>query len=291
LIHGLARPVVPGLLPLPAAFWDGHDGAAGSTLDPVIEAVVFDLDDTLIFEEAVARASLRKVAETVGVEASGADETILARIRAVWRSGPYWSQCTELGLASWEGLWADFGGCHPSLEPLRGWIPRYQRLAWRGSLEAFGIVDEDLAEQAAETYKSLQRSGHSLRPEAFAVLTILRAYTSIGLLTNGPPDVQRTKMTTCGLSDCFDAVVISGEVGHGKPDPAAFERVVEELGAPPERSVMVGDSWERDVVGSTLAGMQAVWVSHGRPTPASADICEVVVSVADVTMDLVRSLA
>ena len=42
-------------------------------------------------------------------------------------------------------------------------------------------------------------------------------------------------------------MVISGETGIGKPDPAAFGRALELVDASPEHAVMIGDSWERDV--------------------------------------------
>ncbi len=32
---------------------------------------------------------------------------------------------------------------------------------------------------------------------------------------------------------------------------------------------MIGDSWERDVMGALAAGMRAVWISHGRAAPFS----------------------
>jgi len=62
-------------------------------------------------------------------------------------------------------------------------------------------------------------------------------------------------------------VVISGETGIGKPDPASYGRALELLGVAPEHAVMVGDSWERDVQGALAAGLRAVWISDGRPAP------------------------
>jgi putative hydrolase of the HAD superfamily len=207
-----------------------------------VDAVVFDLDDTLFFEQDVARASLRKVAQAIGVYAADADEVILTTAREIWRAGPYWDLCFELGFASWEGLWADFEGCHPSLEPLRAWVPEYRRQAWSRSLAAFGLGDGGLTEASAQTYKTLQRAGHSLRPGALAVLNSMKPHVRIGLLTNGPPDIQRTKLASYGLCDLFEAVVISGEIGHGMPSSVAFAAVLDSLGASAGRSVMIGDS-------------------------------------------------
>lgn len=85
--------------------------------------------------------------------------------------------------------------------------------------------------------------------------------------TNGPPDIQRLKLSRSGLAECFDQVVISGETGIGKPDPRVFLLAAERLGTAAADTIMVGDSWERDVVGAARAGMRAVWLSGGRVPP------------------------
>ena len=42
--------------------------------------------------------------------------------------------------------------------------------------------------------------------------------------------------------------------------PEAFQYKTK-LGAKAESAVMVGDSWERDIIGALDAGLSAVWVS------------------------------
>jgi FMN phosphatase YigB (HAD superfamily) len=60
------------------------------------------------------------------------------------------------------------------------------------------------------------------------------------------------------------SIQISGEVGVGKPNPSAFEMILDKLGVRAAEAVMVGDSWERDIQGALEVGMQAVWVANGR---------------------------
>jgi FMN phosphatase YigB (HAD superfamily) len=69
----------------------------------------------------------------------------------------------------------------------------------------------------------------------------------------------------------------------GKPDPAVFAHALDRLGAEPETAVMVGDSWERDVVGALGAGMSAVWVAGGRSPPERRAEVPVVDSVGELT--------
>ena len=99
------------------------------------------------------------------------------------------------------------------------------------------------------------------------VFDAVAAAHPVGLITNGPSDIQRLKLEQSGLTGAFGAEVLSGELGMGKPEPAVFTGLLAELGADPAASVMVGDSWERDVLGGIGAGMSAVWIADGRPLP------------------------
>ena len=47
-----------------------------------------------------------------------------------------------------------------------------------------------------------------------------------------------------GLLGDFDEVVLSGNHGLRKPDPAVFQLVLDDLGLPPEECVFVDDSEE-----------------------------------------------
>lgn len=65
-----------------------------------------------------------------------------------------------------------------------------------------------------------------------------------------------------GLAARLDAVVFSSDVGIRKPRPEIFRRALEELGAPAERALFVGDRLVADVRGAHDVGMrtvQAMW--------------------------------
>lgn len=246
-------------------------------------AVIFDLDDTLVIEEEVARRSLRQVAGLIpGENPQRFEEVVLRCAHATWRTGPCFSLCQDLGIASWEGLWSTFEGGHPDLDDLRAWARGYRPAVWRQALAEFEVDDPELAAAMADAYVSAQRRGHSLVDGAGDLVRSLAGRRPLGLLTNGPPDIQRLKLDGTGLADCFDAVVISGELGIGKPDPAIFAHTLDQLGAAAASSIMIGDSWERDVLGALGAGMAAVWIADGRPVPEKLDA----VSVVDRTCDL-----
>jgi len=57
-------------------------------------------------------------------------------------------------------------------------------------------------------------------------------------------------------------VVISEDVGVVKPAPAIFEIALRQLGCASAQAVMVGNSWETDILGARQAGLSAVWLNR-----------------------------
>ena len=246
-------------------------------------AVIFDLDDTLIVEQSFAMASLREAISVFpGVDSVAAEPVALEAVRSVWRRGADYALCLDLGLASWEGLWSTFEGNHDSLAGLHDWAPAYRTEAWQTVAAAFGIEDPGLAQQASERFEVAQNRGHPPIDGMDHALDVARARGPVGLLTNGSSDLQRLKLDQAGLAGAFDIVVVSGEVGVGKPSSAVFELVLEGLGAGVEGSVMIGDSWERDIVGALATGLRAVWIADGRTPPEDDPRVTVVESVREL---------
>lgn len=63
-----------------------------------------------------------------------------------------------------------------------------------------------------------------------------------------------------GLSELFDAVVVSDEMGLRKPHPQLFTSACERIGLDPAVCLHIGDSHHADVRGATDAGLDAIWV-------------------------------
>jgi putative hydrolase of the HAD superfamily len=105
-------------------------------------------------------------------------------------------------------------------------------------------------------------------PGAADLVRRLRRDYPVGLLTNGPSVAQRDKLRELGWMELFDAVVVTGDLDAGKPDPGAFHAICDALGAEPAETVYVGDEVEADVRGATDAGLAAVQVVYdGGPDP------------------------
>lgn len=76
----------------------------------------------------------------------------------------------------------------------------------------------------------------------------------------------RPLIDALGLTDSFDATIISAEVGLEKPDPRVFRLMCDRVQASPAETLHLGDSHRRDVEGARSAGLQAhLW--DGRTPP------------------------
>ncbi len=234
-----------------------------------VRAVLLDLDETLIHErastDAALLATLADPCSVRGWDAGALGRAVLEEAGKLWRAGPHHAYCVHIGISSWEGLWATFAvGDDPDTAGLRGWAPTYRREAWRRGLEsAVGVEDPDLCADLAERFVSERGQRQVLFRETLPVLTALRvAGMRLCMVTNGDRDLQRRKAAGSGLVPLFDHVVVSGELGVGKPEPEIFEYALGLVGARPEEAVMVGDSLPRDMAGGQAAGVWTVWLDR-----------------------------
>jgi len=107
-----------------------------------------------------------------------------------------------------------------------------------------------------EAYRSHRRPV----PGALTLLRHLqRSGRSIVVVSNNLRSEQVEKLRVTGLAPWVNLLVCSEQVGVTKPDPRIFYAALSGAGATPDQAVMVGDSWESDVVGAVRAGIRPVW--------------------------------
>ncbi len=114
-------------------------------------------------------------------------------------------------------------------------------------------------------------------PGAVALLQELRRHgVKIGIVTNNLLEEQKDKLAACGLSGLVDALVTSEEFACTKPDPQIFGIALDLVGCTRAEAVMVGDSWEADIVGARNAGIRAVWFNRfGAAQPPGEPVEEI----------------
>ena len=101
-----------------------------------------------------------------------------------------------------------------------------------------------------------------LFPETMSALIHLKAHGyHLGVISNGLTIKQYEKLVRLGLHHFFDSVVTSQEAGVEKPDVAIFELAMETMDCKAENSVMIGNSFNDDILGAINAGMSAVYLT------------------------------
>lgn len=101
-----------------------------------------------------------------------------------------------------------------------------------------------------------------LNPHARKVLKWLKdRNVQIGLICNTgvtPGFALRQLLTQYGVTEYFDHMVFSDEIGIRKPDSVIFRLVAEKLKTTPSQIVHIGDNLKLDVWGAKNAGYNAI---------------------------------
>jgi len=218
------------------------------TSTPMLRALLFDLDDTLVEGHNSHRAAMEAAcAQTADAHP---EQTV-------------------------EGLRRAFAALYQRLEPyLHAGVATFgpeTREALNEAIPACKLTRE-LAEELGQRYLWERRERYALFPEVPGVLSELAKHLRLVVVTNGPGTIQREKIAALGLDRWITHFAISGEVGSAKPDSLIFERALQLAEARPAEAMMVGDCLERDVAGAAALGIQTAWLRRDLPLERSAGI-------------------
>ncbi len=233
----------------------------------MIRAVLFDLDETLILDEAVSETAfenaLDHIQQKYPLERTVFRANLERHKTQLWKASPYQGYFSRIGHSASEVLWADYHSLNlPETRGLAQWAAAFRLEVWNAALLEQGIFNPELAPILVDNWKK-DRASYPWYPEVNRLLNQLSITYALGIVTNGVPDLQRKKLRGAQLEEGFGAIAISGELDVGKPERGIFEWVCEVLKVEPHECVMVGDNPERDVAGGIAAGMKTVWVDRG----------------------------
>jgi len=230
--------------------------------------LLIDLDDTIILEEQSAQNALLQTVKLVlkhyDVSSLEFVSSVRNQARILWQSLPTYPFCKSIGISSWEGLWGNFTGEDPNLKRLNALKDDYQVNSWNNALKDYNIHSIRLARELSETFNRERRKQHVWFPEAEGVLGGLHLRYSMGLITNGAPDIQWEKIKGCHVEPYFDLILISGEVHSRKPEKKIFEKAISFFNKDRSSFIMIGNSLRSDILGAKNAGIISVWINRKR---------------------------
>jgi YjjG family noncanonical pyrimidine nucleotidase len=198
--------------------------------------VFFDADGTLFDYDAAEAAALEGGFEVRGLPYETSIGPLYSTINAaIWRE-------FELGEISQAELKTE----------------RFDRL-----FEAVGLTEDSAA--FSRSYLEILAAQTTLLDGAEELLRDLEGRVEMLLITNGLAEVQQPRFSASTIHRFFSEIVISGEIGLAKPDPAIFAFALEKIGRPArERVLMIGDSLGSDILGGANSGVDTCWYNPDR---------------------------
>lgn len=233
-----------------------------------IKAILFDLDDTLLWDDRSVQEAFRvtceEAAKQVAVDPEELEQAVRKEARALYQTYETFPFTKNIGINPFEALWANFtGGADENFRKLQALAPTYRTEAWTRGLKALGIDNSALGYELGELFPVERRNRPYVYEETFAVLKQLKEEYTLLMLTNGAPDLQQEKIDGVPeLAAYFDHIVISGDFGKGKPDESIFEYAMSLLNIHASEGVMIGDKLTTDILGSNRVGMPNMWINR-----------------------------
>lgn len=119
-----------------------------------------------------------------------------------------------------------------------------------------GQANNQLSDQVADwCYGYARKAIDNARP----ILNQLAGKYPMVLVSNFYGNIAAV-LKDFGLDHLFGSVIESAVVGIRKPDPAIFQLGVDRLGLPAGAIVVVGDSYDKDIIPARAIGCQTIWL-------------------------------
>ncbi|MEI6487890.1 MAG: YjjG family noncanonical pyrimidine nucleotidase [Bacteroidota bacterium] len=134
---------------------------------------------------------------------------------------------------------------------------RYNRFHETFSL--FNIDDFHLSKAFGDDYVRIAPHKTNLFPHAIEVLNYLHKKYSLHIITNGFEEVQHIKIKNSGLDKYFLNTITSEAAGFQKPDIRIFEFALRTAQSHAQKSIMIGDNMEADILGAKNAGIHQIY--------------------------------
>ncbi|MDR1258385.1 MAG: YjjG family noncanonical pyrimidine nucleotidase [Tannerellaceae bacterium] len=131
-----------------------------------------------------------------------------------------------------------------------------------------GITDAESAVKLNRIFLELTTTKTVLMPGVVDLLEYLRPSYRMYILSNGFREVQFKKLNNSGLAFYFDRVILSEDACAQKPRKEIFDFALKNTNSRRIESLMIGDSWEADIAGARLAGIDQIWFNPGNLPPA-----------------------
>jgi len=197
----------------------------------MVEAVIFDLDNTLM--------------DFMRMKENAIDAAVTAMIDAGLTMEKDRARAEVFAIYDKEGI-------------------EFQKVFDNFLEDHLGAVDWKILSSGIVAYRRAREASLVLYPHVNMTLTeLLKRGIKLAVLSDAPRREAWLRLCYLQLQHVFDSVVTFEDTGFRKPHQTPFRKVLEVIGVKPEHTLMLGDWPERDLVGAREAGMITVFARYG----------------------------
>ncbi|KAF2628249.1 HAD-like protein [Macroventuria anomochaeta] len=208
----------------------------------------FDLDDTLHSFRKASGTAVKAVLRVLHEQSGNALEDLEAEYRRILAQGT-------------ASAFVDGKTSHQYRED------RFQQLVRNFDIK----LNDGQMPVLLDHYEEVLEDSLELKAGVLDLLQTLKRYGhKIAIITEGPQDAQERTVEALGLTPYIDYLATTNKLRVAKTN-GLFAKVLEHLKLEPKDMIMTGDSWERDIVPATQAGMYCVHYSEKVPQSDNMD--------------------
>jgi putative hydrolase of the HAD superfamily len=137
-------------------------------------------------------------------------------------------------------------------------------------LRTCGVRSRDgLVRRMVDLDQELLLANTTVFPDSLPFLELLRSRGIKSVIVSNCSEHTRALLTSIGVADAADALVLSCEVGSAKPAPQIYQRALSEAGVAAADALFVDDQ-ATFCAGAEVLGIGAVRIVRNGPVPAGA---------------------
>jgi putative hydrolase of the HAD superfamily len=132
----------------------------------------------------------------------------------------------------------------------------------------FGIDDTNYAKKLSDDFLERTTYKTKLIDGSMELLEYLKPKYNMHILSNGFREVQYKKIENSGLKPYFDKIILSDDAGINKPHIDFFNYALEKTNATRSETIMIGDSWDADILGAYNSNIHQLWFNPEELKPS-----------------------
>lgn len=149
-------------------------------------------------------------------------------------------------------------------------------------VRAFGIDDPDYAKNLSDDFLERTTRKTRLIEGTIDLLDWLKPKYKMHILSNGFREVQYKKIENSGLKPYFDKIILSEDAQINKPHPDIFTYALKNTNSRRDRTIMIGDSWDADIIGAHQSRIAQIWFNPEGIAPQGFEPTYTVQTLAEI---------